>query len=75
MDIERMAKTDQPGYLKDRLTGVIINTNDVEYQRILQGRAKQVENEELAKRVGKLEAGIDDIKNLLTQLMNRDSNG
>jgi hypothetical protein len=75
MGIERMAKTDQPGYLKDRLTGVIINTNDVEYQRILQGRAKQVENEELAKRVGKLEAGIDDIKNLLTQLMNRDSNG
>jgi hypothetical protein len=75
MQDQRLVKTDQPGYLKDKLTGVIINTNDVDYQRILQSRVKQKESEELAERVGKLESGIDDIKSLLMQLMNRDNNG
>ena len=71
----KMVKTDHPGYLKDSMTGVIINTNDTDYQKILRSRVKQKESEELASRVSRLESGIDDIKSLLTQLMNRDSNG
>lgn len=75
MQGHRLVKTDHPGYLKDSSTGVIINTNDVEYQKILQSRVKQRESQDLVARVAKLESGIDDIKSLLTQLMNRDSNG
>lgn len=72
---ETYVKTDQPGYLKDTRTGVIINTNDTDYQKILAGRQKQQESVQLTERIGKLETGLDDIKSLLTQLINRDSNG
>lgn len=75
MQGQRLVKTDQPGYLKDQASGVIINTNDVDYMRILQAREKKKETDELASRVTKLESGIEDIKSLLQQLVNRDNNG
>lgn len=65
----RMVKTDIPGYFKDQQTGFVINTNDVEYQRILESRKKKNEIENLNKRMSDIETTLSDIKALLERTL------
>lgn len=69
-----LVKTDIPGYYKTP-EGAVINTNDAEYQRILNDRRMAKERNAFEQRVEDLEADIKDIKNLLMQVLNGRNNG
>jgi hypothetical protein len=58
-----VVKTNADGYLRDRSTAAIINTNDSEYMTILKEREK-------AKRLAKLEKDVESIKNELRSIKN-----
>jgi hypothetical protein len=58
-----VVKTNADGYLRDRSTAAIINTNDSEYMTILKEREK-------AKRLAKLEKDVESIKNELRNIKN-----
>lgn len=68
-----MNKTDQPGFLKTS-EGMLINTNDAEYQTILNLRKARKQNEQLTQKINDLECDIRDIKNLLVQVVNGRTN-
>jgi hypothetical protein len=56
-------KTNAEGFIRDRSTAAIINTNDSEYMTILKEREK-------AKRLAKLEKDVESIKNELKSIKN-----
>lgn len=56
-----LQKTNAPGLLKDVSSGVVINTNNGEYDRILAERKKKREQDEIKNRVDSLSKRIDEI--------------
>jgi hypothetical protein len=67
------AETDHPGYIKNTETGVIINTNEDEYQKFLAAREASKKNNNLCKRMSELEHELRDIKGLVQQLVHRNN--
>jgi hypothetical protein len=68
-----MNKTDQPGYMKTS-DGMLINTNDAEYQSILSVRKAKKQNDHVSQKIHALESELRDIKNLLLQVVNGRNN-
>tara|TARA_B100000508_G_scaffold140970_1_gene144660 strand:+ start:3414 stop:3638 length:225 start_codon:yes stop_codon:yes gene_type:complete len=66
----KLIPTDQPGYMKDK-HGIIINTNDSHYQKILHIRAEKKKEEELVERMDIVESEMKDIKRMLSILVDR----
>lgn len=64
-----MIKTNDVNYVRDPETTAVLNTNNTAYNLYKQQRAAAVQNANLYKRVEKLEGQLDDIKNLLTKLV------
>lgn len=56
-------KTNAEGFIRDRNTAAIINTNDSEYMSILKEREK-------SKRLANLEKDVESIKNELRNIKN-----
>jgi len=69
-----LVKTDIPGYFKTP-EGAVINTNDADYQRILNERRLAKEKQSFEQKVEDLESEIKDIKNLLMEFLNGRNNG
>ena len=60
---------DAPGYLKDKDTGVVINTNTAEYERILERRRHQKEMHEVNNEVNSLKEELEEMKKLLKKAL------
>lgn len=71
MNDENFINTGVPGLLRDPKTKAIINTNDQEYQRILETRKKAQEVNDLRSEVDGIKNDISDIKSMLTQLLSK----
>jgi len=69
-----LVETNVPGFKKNIDTGVIINTSDEGYKRILAMRAEAKKNAELQQKMQSLENEITEIKNLLVQLIDGNRN-
>jgi hypothetical protein len=59
------------GFIKDKSTGAIINTDNSYYNQVLLMRKKRKDAESLNSRVSNLENDISEIKSLLLQLIER----
>jgi uncharacterized protein Yka (UPF0111/DUF47 family) len=66
-----MIKTNDVNFARDPETSALINTNNTAYSLYKQQREVANQNANLNKRVEKIESQIDDIKNLLTRLVDR----
>lgn len=66
-----LEKTNVPGYMKDPKNGMVINTNEGEYEQILAAREKRAKEKALEESVHKLKSDMDVIKSMLSQLLNR----
>ena len=64
-------KTNATGYVKDNRTGIIINNNDGDYQRILASRAKDAESKSMKEDVENLKSSVGEIKAVLTEILKR----
>lgn len=64
-------KTDSPGYLKNTKTGVVINNNDGDYQRIVAAREKYEAEQALKNEVNTLKSDVKEIKDMLSQILHR----
>ena len=71
MEEKEYIATGVPGLIRDPKTKAIINTNDQEYQRILETRRKAQEVNDLKSEVDDLKNDISDIKAMLTQLLSK----
>ena len=65
METRSYVQTDQPGYLKDEKTGLIVNINDNEYQSILVKRAAKKKQNELEQRMDSIESQVAEILQIL----------
>lgn len=70
-----LLKTNNPGYLKDTISGAIINTDDTYYQQILAERKRIKEQQAMCDEMNTLKGELSDIKNLLVQIVNGNKNG
>lgn len=70
-----LVKTNNPGYLKDTISGAIINTDDTYYQQILAERKRIKEQQAMCDEMNTLKNELSDIKNLLAQIVNGNKNG
>lgn len=70
-----LLKTNNPGYLKDTVSGAIINTDDTYYQQILAERKRMKEQQAMCDEMNTLKSELSDIKNLLAQIVNGNKNG
>jgi hypothetical protein len=60
---------DAPGYMKDKNTGVVINTNTAEYERILERRRHQKQLSEVNNEVDSLKQELEEMKKLLKKAL------
>ena len=60
---------DAPGYMKDKNTGVVINTNTAEYERILERRRHQKELSKVNNEVDSLKQELEEMKKLLKKAL------
>lgn len=58
-----------PGYLKDTKTKVVINTNEADYQRILERRRHKKELETVNEEVNSLKKELNSLKEMITKAM------
>lgn len=70
-----LVKTNNPGYLKDTISGAIINTDDTYYQQILAERKRIKEQQAICDEMNTLKNELSNIKNLLAQIVNGNKNG
>jgi hypothetical protein len=63
-----LQKTNTPGLLKDISTGVVINNNNGEYERILAERQKKREQDDLKMRVQALSVRIDEMSDCIADI-------
>lgn len=61
-------KTNIPGFMKDTKSGIVINTNDDEYVRVLAAREKRKKEENTISRVDQMSKEVDLIKNKLENI-------
>ena len=64
-----MIKTTDVNFVRDPETKAILNTNNTAYNLYKQQRNAALQSADINKRVEKIESQIDDIKNLLTKLV------
>jgi len=64
-------KTDSPGYLKNTKTGVVINSNDGDYQRVVAAREKYEAEKALQNEVKTLKSDVEEIKSMLSKILYR----
>jgi hypothetical protein len=64
---------DHIGYVKDTVSGVVINNNEEEYKKFLAAREASKKNNDLCKRMTEVEDELRDIKSLLLQLVHRNN--
>lgn len=57
-------------FVRDPMSGAVINTDDSYYRSILAVRQSQKESQELCQKLHDLESELSDIKNLLKQVVN-----
>mgnify|MGYP003345180668 CR=1 FL=1 len=70
----RFVQTSVPGLVRDARTGAVINNNDVDYNNFLNERARRMQQQNLSNKVEKLERNMEEIKNLLNVLVNKNGN-
>lgn len=68
-----LVKTNHQGYVKDTDSGVIINNDEEEYKKFLATRESIKRNNSLCKRIDAVEHDLREIKELLVQLIHRNS--
>ena len=61
-------KTNFPGYMKDKQTGMVINTSVDEYEQILAHREKQKKEKEMKDKVLLLSDELKEVKSDLKEL-------
>ena len=61
-------KTNIPGYMKDKKSGIVINTNNREYEQILELREKRKKELENEHKIEKIEHDIHELKNNLEEI-------
>ena len=66
---DNIVPTDIKNYAKNTTTGVLINIDDSEYNRILAQRQKRREDRDLVRDIDTLKSEMSEIKQLLTQLV------
>jgi len=69
MKTENLVPTNIEGYAKNMATGVLINNNDGEYQRILSLREKKRQDRAIVRDIDRLKEDMLDIKNMLALLI------
>ena len=70
----RFVQTSVPGLVRDARTGAVINNNDVDYNNFLNERVRRMQQQSLSNKVEKLERNMEEIKNLLNVLVNKNGN-
>lgn len=73
--MSRYVATDIAGFVRDKQTGAIINTNDDHYSVIVAQRKRALENKRVCEEMEKLKTELSDIKTMLAQLVNGKQNG
>lgn len=64
------AKTNHSGLLRDMSTNVIINTNDADYNRILEQRKQNRQSQAIQQQIDNLKNEFVELKELLKQVIN-----
>jgi hypothetical protein len=64
------AKTSIPGLVRDMSTQVIINTNDAEYNRILEQRKQHKQTQAVQHQIDSLKNEFIELKEMLKQVLN-----
>lgn len=62
---------DEDRYLKDPISGALINTDDSEYQRILAIREQKKREAQKDREIAELKNEVGEIKDLLKLLINK----
>lgn len=68
-----LMKTDDPLFMKDASTGAFINTDNDSYKKFLAARDQAIKSNDLCKRMSALEFDLTEIKNLLLNMVHRNS--
>lgn len=71
----RFAKTEDPSFIKDRVTGAVINRDVKSFNKFKEERNRILEQQRLANEVNQLKSDVTEIKQLLLQLVNGKTNG
>lgn len=61
-------KTNLPGYVKDRKTGALINTNEEERMIYLRSVSQFLKNKEQETQLSNLRNEVEDLKNLIKNI-------
>ena len=64
------AKTNYSGIIRDMDTNVIINTNDVEYNKILEQRKQHRQTQAVQHQIDSLKNEFIELKEMLKQVLN-----
>ena len=64
------AKTNYSGIIRDMDTNVIINTNDVEYNKILEQRKQHRQTQSVQHQIDSLKNEFIELKEMLKQVLN-----
>jgi hypothetical protein len=64
------AKTNYSGIVRDMNTNVIINTNDAEYNRILEQRKQHKQTQAVQHQIDSLKNEFIELKEMLKQVLN-----
>lgn len=64
-------KTDVPFVLKPR-AGVIVNTNEIERNRIMKARQEFIEKQELQSQINSLTTQVSELTKLVQRLIDKD---
>ena len=65
-----LMNTDVDGYKKDKDTGVVVNTNQVDYDRFMQQKAQHKEYLKTKQDIASLQTEMVEIKRLLLEKIN-----
>lgn len=68
--MRNLIKTDNSGYMKDKDTGVIVNTNDEDYQRFVAQKNQYKEHLKTKQEIASLQTEMAELKRLLLEKIN-----
>lgn len=64
------AKTNYSGLIRDMNTNAVINTNDAEYNKILEQRKQRRQSQEVQQQIDSLKTEFIELKEILKQVLN-----
>ena len=73
--MSNLVKTDVNGYVKDRSTSVVLNTNEEQYLAIKAQREKHREMKAMHLSIQSLQNQINDLKSVIFNLIKEKNNG